>query len=203
MQRNVVLVRLGMAKNCTIDGCASARIARGLCRAHYKRLMKYGDPLKGGTGRNAAARFFTEIVLAYDGDECLIWPYARNAAGYGVIKKPERVFLVSRLACEAARGPAPTTLHEAAHSCGNGASGCVAKAHLYWATSAENKGDMIEHGHSQRGTRHWSTQLTEDDVREIRRLRGALAQGKIARMFGVSVPTVSEIQNRKSWSWLP
>lgn len=30
---------------CSIDGCDGLYMARGFCQSHYKRLLKYGDPL--------------------------------------------------------------------------------------------------------------------------------------------------------------
>lgn len=36
-----------MAKKCKIDDCDREAKAKGLCRAHHKRLMRHGDPLGG------------------------------------------------------------------------------------------------------------------------------------------------------------
>lgn len=33
---------------CTIDGCEKSVRCRGLCKNHYDRLLKHGDPLGGG-----------------------------------------------------------------------------------------------------------------------------------------------------------
>lgn len=165
--------------------------------------MRYGTALGGRAPYGAAQRYYREVVLPYDGTECLIWPFARNAAGYAVIKSSAGgSMLVSRRICEATYGSPPSDAHEAAHSCGNGANGCVTKHHLGWATSTQNKADMLHHGTRMRGSKHVMARLSEADVLLIRESRGKQPLKMIAATFGVSIATVSEIQNRRSWSWL-
>lgn len=51
------------------------------------------------------------------------------------------------------------------------------------------------------GARHWKSKLTEDDVREMRRLRAAgWLQKDLAKKYGVDAGTVCWIVNRKSWA---
>lgn len=51
------------------------------------------------------------------------------------------------------------------------------------------------------GERQWKAKLTEDDVREMRRLSNSgWLQEELAAKFGVGRGTVSFIVNRKSWS---
>lgn len=35
-------------ETCSVENCGRAVLAKKLCHAHYNRLRKYGDPLKGG-----------------------------------------------------------------------------------------------------------------------------------------------------------
>lgn len=44
-----------MGKTCTVDGCDRPLDGRGCCRAHYARLVRYGDPLAGGPMRQRRA----------------------------------------------------------------------------------------------------------------------------------------------------
>jgi hypothetical protein len=188
---------------CSIEGCGKPVVGFGYCNLHYRRLKRHGDPLKGGTPHGAAQRFFRDHVLTDGDDRCLIWPFARNAAGYAVINARDgNTTLVSRRVCEAVHGRAPSPAHEAAHSCGNGANGCVTKGHLYWASSLQNKADMLGHGTRMRGERSPLARLTEQAVHEIRALRGEMRQRDIAAKFGVSTATVCEIQTGASWNWL-
>jgi hypothetical protein len=183
---------------CSIDGCGKpACNIRGWCMAHYTRWIRHGNPLGGGTPNGEPLRYIRDVALAYDGDECLLWPFGKGGKGYGRINNGKGVH---RVVCTAAHGEPPSPEHEAAHSCGNPL--CVAKAHLRWATVAENSADRLIHGTDNRGQRHAMSKLTESDVRQIRALRGKLRQKDIAAQFGVARPTVAEIHLRRTWSWL-
>lgn len=148
------------------------------------------------------ARHYHEVVAVFAGSACLTWPYNRNSAGYGMIWVDGRGALVSRLACESVHGPAPTDRHQAAHSCGNGHLGCVNPHHLEWKTQAANFADKVDHGTDNRGARHPMARLTEDAVRQIRALKGALSEKKIAERFGVSASMIGLILRGKKWGWL-
>jgi len=71
---------------CSIPNCGKPAHARGWCDPHWQRWYRYGDPLTPKkTTPGALQRFYTEVVLTYDGDDCLIWPYCRTANGYAQI----------------------------------------------------------------------------------------------------------------------
>lgn len=187
---------------CSVAGCDKPSLARGWCNAHWKRWRRHGYPEGGQTDRGEPRRFLDAVALVYDGHDCLIWPFARNGYGYGLIRDGGAMVLVPRLICEAVHGPPPTPKHEAAHSCGKGHEGCVAKRHLRWATRVENFADKIVHGTIVRGEWHTSAKLTEADVRAIRALEGTASQRALAKRFGVSQRTVGQIQRREHWAWL-
>lgn len=133
---------------CSVTGCTKNEKARRLCSAHYNRWQKYGDPTGGRPARakpGDATRFVEEVAVPFRGVKCLIWPYGKYPNGYGQIGVGGGTKVVSRLVCELAHGLPPTPKHEAAHSCANGHSGCVNPRHLRWATSKENKADVIAH----------------------------------------------------------
>jgi len=68
--------------------------------------------------------------VAYDGEECLIWPFSGNHQGYGHLGYFGKVVKAHRLMCILAHGEPPTPEHHAAHSCGRGHLGCVHPGHL-------------------------------------------------------------------------
>lgn len=171
---------------------------------HYHRWERYGDPLGGDKFRGEVQDYFYNVVMTYQGDDCLTWPYSTDGNGYGNIAfgGSGRYAKVHRLACQLVNGPPPTPDYEAAHNCGKGSSGCCNPNHLRWATRSENQMDRVEHGTSNRGSQHGMSKLVEDDVLVIASLKGRMSQSKIAKMFGVSQPNIVAIHKGYRWGWL-
>lgn len=138
-----------MAKQCSIHDCDKDARERGWCHAHYMRWRNHGDPLGGAQTPGYAFDYFREIVLNYEGDECLFWPYGKNNRGYATVTFGGRLHRACRVICEATHGPPPTGQHHAAHSCGNGHIACVTKRHLSWKTPKANNDDKLLHGTHQ------------------------------------------------------
>lgn len=188
--------------DCSVDGCDRAARTKGYCDLHYSRLLRNGSADVDGTLRGEPMRYLNEVVMAHEGDECLIWPYSRNSEGYGQVWDGTRMDRVHRIVCGRVHGPAPTDGHEGAHSCGRGQDGCVAPGHVRWDTRVGNFADKIGHGTHNRGERNEQHKLTEDDVRLMRSMKGRMKHSEIAEAFGVSRSNVSLILSGKSWAWL-
>lgn len=188
---------------CSMDGCGKPHEARGWCHAHYTRWRLHGDPLAGRkTMDGAPARFFREVVMRYEGDECLTWPFA-GSDGYGLLWFDGRSQKVSRLVCEEEHGPPPTPKHQAAHSCGKGHLACVTKRHLSWKTPKENVADQIIHGTQPRGERSGRALLNETNVRAIREMRERGATHRaIAETLKVNKDAVRNVLRGRAWAWL-
>jgi hypothetical protein len=188
---------------CSVEGCCNPIHGRGLCDKHLKRLRKHGDTetrLRAATGERRA---WLEAHIDYQGEDCLAWPYSRYHTGFGQFSVSLGVNgTASRVMCELAHGPAPSSDHQAAHSCGKGHEGCVHPGHLRWATQAENEADKLVHGTHSRGERQWQAKLTEADVRRIKSLRGLKSQSALAREYGVSQTTISDVMTGRRWGWL-
>ncbi len=187
---------------CSIPGCGKRVKARGWCSSHYCRWAMHGDPIGGGTHKGDAMRYYLDVVLVYHGSKCLIWPFARDSQGYGVVRSGGKSMRVHRKVCEAVNGPPQSPDHEAAHSCGKGHEGCCTRRHLEWKTKKENADDRLIHGTHNRGERQWGAKITEAQAREILALKGLIAQRHIAEMFSVSISIVGSIHSRRTWSWL-
>lgn len=194
---------MAISRICSVNGCDKKVWARGLCPMHLARLKRNGSPERRKRPANGEAQaFFENVVLPYDGDDCLVWPFSRNPQGYAELRMNGVTKRVHRLVCEAVNGPAPDNDSEALHSCGRGSHGCVSKNHLNWGTHAENMADMVRHGNSPRGERHGNAKLTADDVRIIRRLPDSVSREEIAKMFSIGAQHVTDIRRRKRWAWL-
>lgn len=76
---------------------------------------------------------------------------------------------------------------------------CVNPAHLFLGTVLDNNTDRTTKGRSgaARGEHHPSAKLTNEQVIEIRGMRGSLSS--IARKFCVDKMLISRIKRRKSW----
>jgi len=59
---------------------------------------------------------------------------------------------------------------------------------------------MQFNGWGQPGEGCRTSKLTEDDVREIRRLAGIVTREDLARRYGVSVSTIYSVTSGKHWS---
>ena len=94
--------------------------------------------LAGGTVRGELERYLREVVLPYEGNECLFWPYSRDGHGYAQMFRGGKNLIVSRVVCTAVNGDPPGADFDASHLCDNGHLGCVTKRHLIWETHAEN-----------------------------------------------------------------
>lgn len=185
---------------CTIPGCGNPMRARTWCIKHYWRWKKHGDPLAIMISeKGAGPKFLDEVVMPFEGDDCLLWPYGKHRFGYGMVNLNGRSFLVHVLACEHANGPKPTPEHEVAHSCGSGHKGCVNPRHLRWATRVENSADKVRHGTARKGAQHPHAKLTERQVCEIRALAGVIPQRVIAERYGVSIGAIGLINARLRW----
>ncbi len=159
-------------------------------------------PRRAKAPSGALPRFLIDVASVCQGDDCLMWPYGRSGNGYCIVRYNGKQESAHRRVCILAHGEPPTPEHEAAHSCGNGHLGCLNQKHLRWASVGENRQDMIDHGRSLRGAKAHFTKLTEDDVRQVRMLKGYLSQRKIAAMFGISQPAVRYIHTGQNWGWL-
>lgn len=191
-----------MSPACSVEGCSEPVKSKGFCSSHYKRNLYYGDPLGGRpvlTPRGAAKRYFNEVVMAYEGDECLIWPFNRDSYGYGCVSENGRNTQAHRVVCKRTHGDPPTPKHQTAHSCGKGHLGCVTKRHLSWKTRKENEADKVLHGTVAAGDRNGMAKLTAIDVATIRGLLGHATQRAIANQFGVHQSTVAAIKSGEKW----
>ncbi len=189
-------------KICSVDGCDKPVQSRGLCSPHYRRLLRHGDPLLGNAAHGSGRRWLTANSL-YQDEECLIWPFSKTKAGFVWMNGNRGTQqTASRAMCELVYGPPPEPWYQAAHSCGNGAGGCVNPKHLRWCTPSDNRRDTIVHGTVKRGSNHYLAKLTETDVKHIRAMKGLVVQRRLAEKYGVSHSLISRIQSRLEWSWL-
>ena len=192
-----------MAKNtiCSVDGCGKRSNCRGWCKGHYTNWRRHGMPV--WVEPLTPIQEFVKVAADCKDDECLPWPFETKDRRRIHVRVDGKIKIVFRHVCELAHGAPPTEKHEAAHSCGRGDIGCVNGSHLRWDTKLGNQGDKFIHGTDLRGAKNWSTKLSEDDVREIRRLIAeGFSQTKISVKLSINRNTVKSISAGRSWAWL-
>lgn len=105
--------------------------------------------------------------------------------------------LVHRLVLLAFVGPCPAGM-QGCHNDGDPKNNHI--SNLRWDTPAANTADQIRHGTRPFGSQRKGAKLTEESVKEIRKL---VAQGfkqrDLARQYGVSDIVISFAVNRKTW----
>lgn len=186
---------------CGVDGCGRlGPYKMGFCESHYRRNLRYGNPVAGRPIRGEPLDFLMAHV-DHSGEDCLIWPYARTAAGYGTTTFRGRLEYVHRLMCTLVHGEPATPSLQARHLCGNGHMGCFNPRHLVWGTVRMNQMDRVVHGTSNRGTRHPANVLTEEQVLEIYSTDHPDARA-LGRRYGVHSRTILDILQGRTWTWL-
>jgi hypothetical protein len=130
--------------------------------------------------------------------ECIEWQGAKDANGYGRLTIQQVQLYAHRWTWEQAFGAVPEGLC-VCHTCDN--PSCINLDHLWLGTHAENMADAKRKHRSRGGGAHGEAQhlakLTEADVRDIR--TSSETQVELARRYGVSQGTISNVILRKTW----
>ena len=148
------------------------------------------------------AERFWDKVRGHGPDGCWEWIGAQTEDGYGRFRIGRGKYYAHRLAYLLWHGNLPEDLL-VMHACDN--PPCCNPRHLRLGTADENIQDRVSKGRSRgpRGQRHGSVKLSENDVRGIRGfLRSGWPHTSIARLFDVSLSTIADIANGKTWAWL-
>lgn len=150
------------------------------------------------------SRYWTKVDVKGPSD-CWTWTANRNNKGYGLFRPggsaPKE--LAHRLSYMEANGPIPRGAF-ICHSCDNRA--CVNPAHLWAGSHTDNMRDMHKKG---RGRREYpsgpdapkpSAKLDAAQVEVIRsRIKAGESNTTIARDYGVSHATISDIKTGRTW----
>ena len=134
--------------------------------------------------------------------DCLIWLGYQDKDGYGHVRWNGTLWLVHRAGfmCHSGRIPKLNVLHR----CDN--PSCWAEAHLFEGTQQDNIDDMIAKGRDnllnpQKGTDNGHARLSEENVREIRRLiEEGYSQRFIANQFNVAQSLITHINKGRIWT---
>jgi len=188
---------LSVENECSIDGCDSNRYAKGLCNKHWQASRARQRGIKP-TNRGKLADFI-ELIQSVDSNDCIVWPFAK-VAGYGVLTYEGKRWYAHRLSLSLFTGVLMQDM-EACHIpvvCHN--PSCVNPKHLMWGSKKENAAHRVLDTTHCRGESNGRAKLKTSQVICI---RGDSRSGLVlAKEFGVSPHTISNIRTGKTWSHL-
>ena len=188
-----------MSTKCSVCGVDYSPLRRGMCRTHYRRLMRNGT-----TDLLVAIGVSDEVALIMNGwsvtsKGCWEWSGKRDKDGYGCIKRQNKDHRAHRVAYTTWVGPIPTGL-QLRHRCDN--PPCINPDHLEPGTAKQNVADMNQRGRGnpRHGETHPYAVLTDELVRNIReRVTNGGSIADIARELGVKYATVRAAAIKKTW----
>ena len=124
------------------------------------------------------------------------WPWIRGtSSGYGRFHLNGQMVYAHRAAYFLTRGTWPECV---LHHCDN--RRCCNPRHLFSGDRPTTMADCLRKGRQSKGSARWNAKLTEEQVMQIQVLAFLGAKtGELAKQFGVSPATISEIRHGKSW----
>ena len=152
---------------------------------------------------------------------CWIWNGSLNKKGYGCFWANNTRFRANRFSYTLYKGEIPEGMF-VCHSCDN--PSCVNPEHLWLGTPKDNVQDMIKKGRSHysrgsrkhckqhgnhsgkhynhpKGEKHYSSKLTEQQVKEIRLKYKPFEYSpyRLAEEYNVSCQSIKKIVKRQTW----
>ena len=150
------------------------------------------------SGKTLEDRFWEKVNIISD-DECWEWQGSRHHRwNYGHFKLNGKTKSAHIVSFELVNGKIPDGLF-VLHKCDN--PPCVNPKHLFLGTNDDNMKDMASKGRSadNHGSKNPNSKLTEQDVIEIKNLKGQVSGAKLGRKFGVVKEAIYDIWTGKRW----
>ena len=135
--------------------------------------------------------------------DCINWSKSLDRDGYGITTRNNKTYRAHRLAyCDYHNIDHSDIKGQLVrHTCDN--PKCVNPEHLVIGTHQDNMDDRKKRNRTAKGEANGRAKLSEVDIKTIRNryIRGSKEHGllAIAKDFGVTKPTVSNIINRHNW----
>ena len=152
--------------------------------------------------RSDEERFWEKVEKT---EECWTWKAQRSRQGYGRFSPTQRGKIqqmpAHRFSYEITYGPIQDNLL-VCHKCDN--PPCVRPEHLFLGTQKDNIQDAVIKGRMKGFGKNQpilmpKLKLTIEKVLEIRKLESIERPSIVAKMFGVSLPTICNIWKRRTW----
>lgn len=182
-----------MKSTCTL--CAKPVVGRGFCKNHYRAFMQHGDAEHHSNMRGVP------FNLRYTADAksgCWLWVGGVTTSGYGTCSMHGQK-VAHRVSWVIHNGVIPNGMN-VLHRCDTPA--CVNPAHLFLGTHQDNMADLRQKGraYGAKGEANYGAVITEDQALSI--LNDPRSGPELARQYGISQESVSNIRNGKTWRHL-
>jgi hypothetical protein len=142
-------------------------------------------------------KLFFDRVLKLTPEECWPWVGSFRRDGYGQLEYKTKSHLAHILSYQILRTDYDDNL-QVCHSCDK--RRCVNPVHLFQGTQWDNINDCVTKGRHCHGESHGMARLSENDVREIRRLALTMNNQEIAKLYNMYRKNIWEIITRRSWA---
>lgn len=131
--------------------------------------------------------------------ECWIWQGTKTTAGYGVLRVNYKLKYAHRLMWILHNKTDIPKRGCICHSCDN--PPCCNPAHLFLGSHSDNMKDAKAKGRISHGISHFLTELTEDDIRQIRYLgQTNISHKDIGKRFDITRMSVNDIIHKRTWA---
>lgn len=179
----------------------AAKTGHGCVQGKHVRYIP-GHQIRDNVFPKADVRFWEKVAKAGPND-CWLWTASTYLNGYGQFWTGTNLTPAHRYSYFLAHGEIPIS-KVVCHNCPSGDNPlCVNPAHLWLGTQKENVADMHEKGRDNkaRGERQRNAKLTDEIVLQIRdtHAKGGYSYRQLARMMGVTMPTIRSIVLRETW----
>lgn len=124
----------------------------------------------------------------------------KGSHGYFTINLNRKNTCMHEVVLTAFVGPRPCSAAVCRHLDGNKENNCL--QNLKWGTVSENRYDLVTHGIMPCGVGHHWAKLSEESVREIRRIGKNVPAKELGREFMVTPCHIRRLINRKIWKHL-
>lgn len=196
-----------MSVKCCVEDCLSIIKAKGLCQAHYVRMLRGQDLSKPLTRAGTDEERFKAKTKLNPDTGCWEWTASKNTNGYGQFSYQGTPEQAHRVAWLLFRGAIPAddsaygTLN-VLHKCDNPV--CVNPEHLFLGDQSANIFDAVSKDRWGKrgltGEAHGRAMITENDVRKIRSSKECVTA--LAERFHISTSAIRHILKRRSWKHL-
>lgn len=155
-------------------------------------------------------RFWSNVSISTDTNNCWEWKISKRRFGYGRFKLNKHTCVSSRVSFTICNGNIPEGML-VCHKCDN--PSCCNPTHLFLGTVKDNTQDMLSKKRNNSKVPHINSigqlnhqsKLTEEQVLEIRRLYilpNHLSQRQLGKIYNVSKNAIKLIIDRKKWKHL-